>query len=63
MMKDLHTTAQAGGKAVEPKRHNHELLHVNGVIRMFTTVDDVHHRGRQQIGADTTQVTVKRLFA
>ena len=47
-------------KRLEAQRHDHELLHVDGVVGVRAAVDDVHHRGRQQPGADPAQVAEQR---
>ena len=50
-------------KRLEAQRHDHELLHVDGVVGVRAAVDDVHHRGRQQPGADAAQVAKQRQAA
>ena len=41
--------------------HDHELLEVHVVIRMHTTIEDVHHGGRQGVGVHAAQIGVKGL--
>ena len=53
---------RASLKLLEPQRHDHEFLDVDRVIGMLAAVDDVHHRSRQQTGADAAQVAVQRLL-
>ena len=38
--------------------HDHELLNVHAVVRVFATVDDVHHRHRKPIRTDPAEVGV-----
>ena len=57
---DLGAPAQALGKARSTHGHNHELLEVNVVVGMHTTVEDVHHGRRQQVGVNAAQVLVQR---
>ena len=59
-MKDLAAAADGVGKALDAQRHDHELLHVHGVVGVRAAVDDVHHRRRQQPGADPAQVAEQR---
>ncbi len=47
-------------KRLDAQRHDHELLHVHGVVGVRAAVDDVHHGGRQQPGADAAQVAEQR---
>ena len=63
IMEHLAAAADGVAEAVETQRHDHELLHVHGVVGVRAAVDDVHHRGGQQPGADATQVTVQRQAA
>ncbi len=42
-MKDLGTTAQCFPKAINTHWHDHELLDIEAIVRMGTTIDDVHH--------------------
>ena len=37
-------------------RHHHELLHVDGVVGVDATIDDVHHRHRQNMGVGSAEV-------
>ena len=47
-------------EALGAHRHNHELLEVDGVVRVFAAVDDVHHGNRQASGVDPPEVSVQR---
>ena len=56
----LSTPAQTFLEALSAYRHNHELLYIYGVGRMCAAVQDVHHRNRQTITADSAQETIQR---
>ncbi len=36
--------------------HNHELLEINGIVRMFSAIEDVHHRNGQPMGMNAAQI-------
>ena len=40
--------------------HDHEFLHVDGIIRVRAAVEDVHHRHRQRAGVDAAQIAIER---
>jgi len=42
-MKDFRTTTQRLSKGFCAHWLNHEFLDINVVIRVLTTIDDVHH--------------------
>jgi hypothetical protein len=44
-------------------RHDHEFLEVDRVVGMGATIDDVHHRHRQQPGVGTADIAVERQAA
>ena len=62
-MEDLRAAAQRFGKAVCADRHHHEFLEVDRVVGMRAAVEDVHHRHRQDAGADPTDIAVERQAA
>ena len=43
--------------------HDHEFLEIDGVIGMRATIDDVHHRDRQNTRRGATDITVERQSA
>ena len=45
----LGAPAQCLGERRRADRHDHELLHVDGVVGVDAAVDDVHHRHRQHV--------------
>ena len=61
IVEDLATAANGVGEAIDAQGHDHELLHVDVVVGMRAAVDDVHHGGRQQPGADAAQIAEQRL--
>ena len=63
VVEDLDAAAQGVAEGVEAQRHDHELLHVDRVVGVRAAVDDVHHRRRQQPGADAAQVAEQRQAA
>ncbi len=56
----LSAPPQCLGKGRRPDRGNHELLDVDVGVGVRATVDDVHHRHRQQMRPGTTQVAEQR---
>ena len=60
VVKDLAAATDRLGKALEAQRHDHELLHVHGVVGVLAAVDDVHHRGGQHPGADAAEIAEQR---
>ena len=60
VVKHLAAAADGVAETLDAQRHDHELLHVDGVVGVRAAVDDVHHRGRQQPGADAAQVAEQR---
>ena len=50
----------ASVKQVEAQGHDHELLDVDVVVGVRAAVDDVHHGGRQQAGADAAEIAEQR---
>ena len=60
VVEDLAAAADGVAEALEAQRHDHELLHVDRVVGVLAAVDDVHHRGGQQPGADAAQVAEQR---
>ena len=59
-MENLGAPPQPFAKACGPHRHDHELLNIEGVIRVASTVDDVHHRDRQSSRVHATKISVER---
>ena len=60
-MEDLGAHAQTVGKCFRSNGHDHEFLDVNLVVRVRTSVEDVHHRNGQCVCIDTTDIAVQRL--
>ncbi|MCY1213113.1 hypothetical protein D9M72_248750 [compost metagenome] len=48
-MEHFRAPAQCLGEAWRANRQDHELLHIDAVVGMRTTVDDIHHRQRQAV--------------
>ncbi len=63
MMKRFHAGPQRIAELRETQRHDHELLHVDGVVGMRPAVDDVHHRRRQQPRSRPAQIPEQRQAA
>ena len=59
-MEHLHAHAQGLRKTAGAEGHDHELLHVDGIIRVRAAVQDVHHRNRQSAGVDAAQIAIQR---
>ncbi len=59
-MKHLAAATDGVGEGIEAQGHDHELLHVNVVVGVRAAVDDVHHGGRQQAGADAAEIAEQR---
>ena len=60
VMKDLHPHAQRLREVRRAAGHHHELLHVDVVVRVRPTVDEVHERHRQEPRRRPAQVAVQR---
>ena len=57
-VENLDAAAQRLGEGAGPYGHHHELLDVDVVVRVGTTVDDVHHRhGQAHIGTAAVEVS------
>ena len=59
-MEDLCSHAEGLGEARRPHGHDHELLDINGRVRVGPAVEDVHHRHRQDIRVHPAQVAEQR---
>ena len=62
-MKHFRAITQTLGEGGRADRKNHEFLNVDVVVRVRTTVDDVHHRNRQGLGTFSTEIAEERLLA
>ena len=56
---DLGSAADRFTKGRHAGRHDHELLDVRGILRVFAAVQDVEHRHRQNMGIDAAQVAIE----
>ena len=61
MMEHLDPAPQRVAETREAERHDHEFLHVHGIVRVLSAVDDVHHGHGQNVGGDTPDVTIQGL--
>ena len=52
--------AQSFAKTWGTGRHNHKFLCINGIGCVRTTVQNIHHRNRQGVSANTAQIAVQR---
>ncbi len=59
-VEDLRSHPHGVGQRLRADRHDHEFLEVDGIVGMFATIDDVHHRHRQHMGIRPTQIAVER---
>ena len=59
-MEDLGSGAERLAKGPESRRHEHEFLDVERVVRVRAAVHDVHHRDGQRHGAGAAQVAEER---
>ena len=59
-MEDLGREAQRFREGVRAARHEHELLHVERVLRVRPSVHDVQHRHGQNVRAAPTEPAVER---
>ena len=59
-LEDLGPATQRFAKRRQAQRNDHELLHVQAVVRVRTAVDDVHHRHRQLHARRPTEIAVQR---
>jgi len=58
-MEDLGPHAQRLGEGGRALGHDHELLRVEGIVRVRAAVDDVHERHRQGAGGGAPDVPVE----
>ena len=58
-MKCFNPSPQRVGEAVKAQWHDHELLHIDRVVGVLATIDDVHHRRRQDVRGRATQVAIQ----
>ena len=63
VMKHFAAAAKCVAELFKAQRHDHEFLHVDGVIGVLAAVDDVHHRRGQQAGIRAADVAVQRHLA
>ena len=59
-MEGLRAVSERLGEGRRANRHNHELLKVHAVVGVLATVEDVHHRNRQALGAGAAEIGIKR---
>ena len=59
-MKDLRAVAQRFAEARRAYRHDHELLHVDAVVRVGASVDHVHQRHGKHHFARTAEIAIER---
>ena len=59
-VEDLDAPAQGFRKGFRSHRHHHEFLKVHVVVGMRAAVQDVHHRGGQNIGAGPAEIAIER---
>ena len=59
-MEDFRAPTNGFGQTVRTDRHDHEFLYVDRIVGVLSTIDDVHHRNRQDVCRDTADVAVKR---
>src|SRR2546430_1692212 len=57
---NLSADPQPVDKRHHPDQNNHELLHVNTVININTTVHHIHHQHKQQVSTRSTNIAIKQ---
>ncbi len=60
MVKHFDAGAQGIAEFREAQRHDHEFLHVDGVVGVRAAVDDVHHRRGQQLARPSAEIAIQR---
>ena len=58
-MERLGTHAQRFGEALGAHGQDHEFLDVQGVVRVFAAVHDVHHGNGQDLRVDAAQILIQ----
>ena len=58
-MEGLSAHAQRFGEALGAYGKDHEFLNVQGVVRVFAAVHDVHHGNGQDLGVDAAQILIQ----
>ena len=59
VMEDFDAGPQAVAERLKAERHDHELLHIDRVVGVLSTVDDVHHRCWKDMRTCATEVTIQ----
>src|SRR4029077_20888172 len=54
----FYTPAQRLRKTLGADWHHHEFLEVDVIVGVRSAVEDVHHRGRQDIGSCTPEISI-----
>ena len=59
-VENFRARAKAFGKRLGADRHHHDFLEIDWIVRMHTTVDDVHHRHRKDPCRGSADVAIER---
>ena len=55
-VENLDTPLQSLAERFGADRHDHEFLQIDAVVSVLAAIDDVHHRNRQTMTAETAQI-------
>ncbi len=61
IVENLGAGPQCVTESLETERHDHEFLHVDIIVSVLATVDDVHHGSGQHPGTAAAEVAEERL--
>ena len=56
----LYAHAESVPETADSYRHDHKFLKIQGIGRMTSTIQYIHHRNRHDVRPDTAQILVKR---
>ena len=56
----LRTHLQSFPKTARSHRHDHKFLKINGIVRMTSAVQNIHHRHRQPSRSASSQILIQR---
>src|SRR3546814_18685366 len=59
-MENFRSPAHRLGETARADRHYHEFLKIYWIISVFSTIYDIHHWHRQDMGGHTTNIAIER---
>src|SRR3546814_7160832 len=59
-MENFRSPAHRLGETVRADRHHHEFLEIYGVISVLSTIYNIHHWHRQDMGRHSANIAIER---